>query len=224
MAPGTGAPLASRTRPKRAAGSVVSARASGSETGAHRIASPNAEDRDRSPLAVMRSPLGSAAHRHHTAARRLWLAALGCALGCAAAGAPRAPLSAPDGEPPPSGSLRVSLAFGDAADLDLYVTDPVQETVYYGNTPTRSGGALARDLRCDAPAPRVESVAFDEPLPGRYRVGVDYPERCRSAADPIPFVVVVDSDGRRHERRGEIELGRFLPVVLEVDVGGSGSE
>jgi hypothetical protein len=118
--------------------------------------------------------------------------------------------------PPRNGqALQVSLTFGDAADLDLYVTDPLQETVYFANSPSHSGGALESDRRCDAPAPRVEVVRFEWPLAGRYRVGVDYPERCRAAKDPIPFLVVVDAHGQRHERRGTIELGQFLPIVVE---------
>ena len=111
--------------------------------------------------------------------------------------------------------MQVTLRFGDAADLDLYVTDPLQETVYFANSPSRSGGALESDRRCDSPAPRIEVVRFERPPPGRYRVGVDYPERCRAAKDPIPFLVVVEAQGRRHERRGTIELGQFLPIVLE---------
>jgi hypothetical protein len=143
---------------------------------------------------------------------------LGCslvAIGCSSLRPP---------EPEPTGTLplprnrqalQVSLVFGDAADLDLYVTDPVQETVYFANSPSRSGGSLEGDRRCDAPAPRVEVVRFEWPSAGRYRIGVDYPERCRAANDPIPFLVVIDAHGQRHERRGMIELGQFQPIVVE---------
>jgi hypothetical protein len=112
-------------------------------------------------------------------------------------------------------ALQVALTFGDAADLDLYVTDPLQETVYFANSPSRSGGMLENDRRCGAPAPRVEVVRFEWPLAGRYRVGVDYPERCRIAKDPIPFLIVVDAHGQRHERRGTIKLGQFQSIVVE---------
>ena len=46
------------------------------------------------------------------------------------------------GSPPAQGAanLRIQLAFDDAADLDLYVTDPLQETVYFANTRSRSSG------------------------------------------------------------------------------------
>lgn len=146
----------------------------------------------------------------------VWIPALlsGCARWRAAEPSPEpARLAAPA----PS-VLRVSLSFGDAADLDLYVTDPAHETVYYGNSPTRSGGRLESDQRCGAPAPRVETVRFDRPVSGVYRVGVDYPERCRSARDPIPFRVVVETTGHHEQRGGSTSLGQFQPLVVEFEL------
>jgi hypothetical protein len=119
---------------------------------------------------------------------------------------------------PAPGALRVRLAFGSEADLDLYVTDPAYETVYFANTPARSGGRLERDLRCDAPQPRVETVAFEQAPAGRYRVGVDFPERCDGGDDPVAFVVVVESGERRELRRRTIAPGHFVPIVLELDL------
>ena len=92
-----------------------------------------------------------------------------------------APRSAP-------GDLRVELVFGQGADLDLYLTDPSQETVYYANTPSQvNGGRLEADLRCDAAAPRVETIVFASAPPGRYRVGVDRAETCAGGAAVEPF-------------------------------------
>jgi hypothetical protein len=119
------------------------------------------------------------------------------------------------------GELRVRLVFGDGADLDLYVTDPRQETVYFANNPTRSGGSLEVDVRCGAPAPRVETVTFRPALRGRYRVGVDFPERCgERAADLVPYVVTLEHVGVRREQRGAIGLREFRPIVIEADVPG----
>ncbi|MDX1642860.1 MAG: PPC domain-containing protein, partial [Thermoanaerobaculia bacterium] len=124
--------------------------------------------------------------------------------------------------PAPPGSLRVRLAFGAAADLDLYVSDPAKETVYYANTPSKSGGALEADRRCAHPAPRVERVRFDAPPPGGYRVGVDAPRRCGEDAeggDPVVYVVAVERPGRPLLlRRGRITPVRFDPVVVELDL------
>jgi hypothetical protein len=147
---------------------------------------------------------------HATAPSVVLLA--GLAGGCAG---PAPPAPAPT---PQAGVLRVSLVFGEDADLDLYVTDPAQETVYYGNTPSRAtGGLLEADLGCDAPAPRVETVRFEAPQPGRYRVGVDHAERCRPGRAAARFRILVEDAGGRLEREGEIALGEFRPAVLVLE-------
>jgi len=169
-----------------------------------------------------RSRLETSARAAPTGRSALLGLACGIALGCGAWRPPEQPPAPPAASAPKAGALEVTLSFGDAADLDLYVSDPLQETVYFANTPTRSGGSLEADRLCKSPGPRVEIVRFERPLPGRYRVGVDYPERCRAAREPIPFLVVIEADGRRHERRSEIALGQFLPIVLEFDVGRGG--
>jgi len=127
-----------------------------------------------------------------------------------------------DANVPSPGSLRVRLAFGAAADLDLYVTDPNQETAYFANSPTRQGAKLVRDVLCGDPLPRIETIALDDPIPGRYRVGIDYPRACGDAPGAVSFVVSFDTPTRRESRRGSIQPGEFLAIVMEVDVGDAG--
>jgi len=117
--------------------------------------------------------------------------------------------------PAPEGAVVVRLAFGAAGDLDLYVTGPDAETVYFANSPSKLGGRLAADHRCDAPAPRVETVVFPDLRPGAYRVGVDFPERCEGGRGALDFALDVRSPGGRREHRGRIAPGVFEPVVLE---------
>jgi len=116
--------------------------------------------------------------------------------------------------------LTVQLAFGASADLDLYVTDPLGEAVYYANTPSDVGGALIEDRRCVHAAPRVETVRFTAPLtPGRYRIGVDYPHACADAlAATVPFVIQVDGPGGRERSRGLARYRVFEPIVLEFEI------
>jgi hypothetical protein len=118
--------------------------------------------------------------------------------------------------PPAEGTLRVRLAFGADADLDLYVTGPSQETVYFANASSREGGRLDGDRLCADPAPRIETVTFPEFAPGRYRVGVDYPKTCADRGTAA-FVIYVEVGTRREERRGSIRLGEVVPIVLETD-------
>lgn len=118
--------------------------------------------------------------------------------------------------------LRVHLAFGQGADLDLYVTGPREETLYYANTPSRIGGELREDRRCVHDAPRVETAGFPAPLtPGRYRIGIDYPHACSDAKVPVPFALRVDEPGGRHELQGLAAHRVFEPVVLEFEIRAS---
>jgi hypothetical protein len=130
-------------------------------------------------------------------------------------------------EPMPDGlaiGLSVRVAFDDVADLDLFVTDPMQESVYFANSPTRSGGRLIEDRRCLDPAPRVETVHFPNPIRGRYRVGVDFHRRCEdtsasgAARNEGVYVVRVDEGERVLERSGMIVPGQFEVIVIEFDV------
>jgi hypothetical protein len=119
------------------------------------------------------------------------------------------------------GGLVIRLAFNTEADLDLYVSDPLQETIYYANTPARSGGRLRADRHCKEapmPGPRVEEVVFDAPPPGAYRIGVDYPHRCDSKAGITAYAITVDLNGTRRELRGLAEPVVFDSIVTEYEI------
>ena len=111
--------------------------------------------------------------------------------------------------------LLVQLAFGAEADLDLYVTDPLLETVYFANHESKSGGRISDDVRCDEQTLRLEEVWFDAPIPGRYRVGIDYPERCDGSKEAAAYVVSVLQNGKRKEVSGSVSLRQFEVIVLE---------
>jgi hypothetical protein len=160
-----------------------------------------------------------------------WLAAL-AAFGCASAvpsevteaerlrtGLERALAERPQPDP---GSLSVHLAFAGDVDLDLYVTDPAQETVYFANSPSRSGGRLAADLQCEEPPlrpsdERVERVRYGTPAPGRYRVSVDYPRGC-GRARAAGYAVAVQHGGSVRFHTGSLRPREFRLVALEFDV------
>jgi hypothetical protein len=117
----------------------------------------------------------------------------------------------------------VQLVFGEEADLDLYVTDPLLDTVYFARHESRTGGRISSDVRCDTAGPRIEEVRFDAPWPGRYRVGVDHPTRCDGTPAPAPaaFAVTVYADGRRYHAKGSVALEQFEVVVLHFEVQGT---
>ena len=118
---------------------------------------------------------------------------------------------------PDANGVVVRLAFGPEADLDLYVTGPLEETVYYANTPSRIGGELVEDQRCEHPGTRIEEARFPA-VPGRYRVGVDYSRACGETRVPAPFAVRVDTPAGRESHRAIATYQMFEPVVLEFEV------
>ena len=125
--------------------------------------------------------------------------------------------------PPPrqAASLQIRLVFGAEADVDLFVTDPDLETVYFGNNPSLGGGVLAEDIRCNAVTPRAEVVTFRHARPGRYRVGVEHARRCKRLRLPVPYRVEVLADESNWSVEGEIAPGAFDNRVLEFDLRGS---
>jgi hypothetical protein len=146
--------------------------------------------------------------RQGSAGRRLALGAL-LATGCAARALPPPPAPAASG-------LTVTLAWSDPVDLDLYVTEPVLETAYYANPRTRSGGVLERDARCvDATGGRTEQARWTSPPPGRYRVGVDFPETCAGRQREARYVLWIDVDGRRQAQEGRARRNEREPLVVE---------
>ena len=140
------------------------------------------------------------------------LVAAGLVAGCATAR--QAP---PPSIPPARGeALRVTLAWDAPVDLDLYVTTPRGETMYYANPQD----AFVRDARCREPHPAgwIEEARWREPAPGRYRVGVDFPEACVQGVKEAPYRVVIDVGGRREEHVGTAHLLVREPAVTEVEV------
>jgi len=148
---------------------------------------------------------------------KLALALLALSLGCAR----RAPLPSPPASARP-GELVVTLAWSAPVDLDLYVTEPGLETVYYANPRSRGGGALERDARCAdaAGGPREERIRWTAPPAGRYRVGVDYPEACARAGREVDYRLVIEANGRRAESTHVAHRGAREPDVLDVAVEG----
>ena len=147
---------------------------------------------------------------------RRWLLMMLLVSGCAAR-APLAPPPAPVVEP--GDGVVVTLTWAAPVDLDLYVTDPTWETVYFANNPNRAGGRLERDERCgeNTIGTRVELIRLP-PAIGPYRVGVDFIDACGSDIDQASFRVVAAVTGDQREVTGIATSNVFAPIVLEVTV------
>jgi len=121
--------------------------------------------------------------------------------------------------PPSGGTLRVLLAFGAAADLDLYVTDPRDETIYFANERSATGGRLVEDARCASPSPRIEEISFTAPSAGRYRIGVDYMvwrDECGEQPPVVVYVLALEGPSGRRIERGLARRGLFDAKRVEL--------
>ncbi len=122
-----------------------------------------------------------------------------------------------------SGELSVQLVFTSDVDLDLYVTDPLLETVYFANAKSKSGGEITEDIMCNARQPRIEEVVFKTPLPGRYRIGVDFPERCEGNGKSALYIVAATRDGNKEEAAGSVLFQQFKIVAMEFETDEKGN-
>lgn len=150
---------------------------------------------------------------------RAWLTAVGwlvmVAAGCTSKPAPNPGLTVQSG-------LTVVLQWDAPVDLDLYVTDPLGETAFFDNRALRSGLQLQRDARCAASGgmtSNAEIVAAEHPLPGRYRISVDFSDSCTSPNDrPVEFRVRARFGSGLEEVTGIGHFQRFNSAVLEVEI------
>lgn len=122
----------------------------------------------------------------------------------------------------------MALAWSAPVDLDLYLTDPTWETVYFANTPSRTGARLLRDVRCPDVAGNegafLELFGTTDPLPGPYRVGVDFIDACKASDAPVSFRVVATYGDVRRETTGLIGLEEFAPIVVEFELRRTGPD
>ena len=83
-----------------------------------------------------------------------------------------------------TGDVRVTLIWDNDDDLDLYVTDPAGDTVWFGNPSVASGGTLDRDdnvgaCGSDAEAGGVENIVWPTTAPaGTYTVELKQFDNC----------------------------------------------
>jgi hypothetical protein len=111
--------------------------------------------------------------------------------------------------------VRVRLVFGSEADLDLIVTDPNHEELYFANTQSRLGGIFDGDARCETPSPRVETASFTPAPIGRYRVSVDFMLRCKPGIDSAPYRLIVEANGEEQTIEGVAAFGEMQHVAYQ---------
>lgn len=96
------------------------------------------------------------------------------------------------------GVVRVTLSWANQVDMDLHVTEPDGNEIFYGNPVSPSGGELDVDVQCRGNG-GIENVRWDgstdTPQDGTYTVGVDEFNQCGDG--PAAWLVEAFVDGRK---------------------------
>jgi uncharacterized protein YfaP (DUF2135 family) len=121
-----------------------------------------------------------------------------------------------------TGDVQVTLIWNSYNDLDLYVTDPAGDTIFWLQPTSPSGGQLDVDANynCirDMTANPVENIfwlAAHAPQ-GDYAVGVKYYQNCPPAPMSESYTVRVLVDGNVQEFTGTVSTIGQIDLVTTI--------
>ncbi len=77
-----------------------------------------------------------------------------------------------------TGELQITLTWTGNVDVDIWVTDPNGEKVYFAHRKSQSGGSLDRDNLCRVKPGLSENIFWEDAPPGEYKVQVNYFTAC----------------------------------------------
>jgi hypothetical protein len=126
-----------------------------------------------------------------------------------------------------TGVIQTTLRWSTTDDLDLSVTDPSGQRVFYGNKKVASGGELDVDSNAgcrDTITNPVENIfwpATGAP-PGNYVVRVNLYQRCATQTGPIPFRLRLLTQGRTQELTGNVsDTNKTVSFPITITAGGA---
>ena len=106
------------------------------------------------------------------------------------------------------GDVQVTLTWNNTADLDLWVTDPDGERIYFGNRTSASGGQLDRDV-ISGYGPENIFWPPNEAPPGDYLVQVHH----YSGASPSQYSVLIQAFGHVKQYEGTISSNQVVTIA-----------
>ena len=109
-----------------------------------------------------------------------------------------------------NGSLSVTLSWNGSADLDLHLTDPYGETIYYFHPASASGGALQQDHECAA-QDQTEVITYPsgQAVSGAYAISIHYFRACNVPRD-VSWKLIVTSDKGTQNYSGVVHPGDYI--------------
>ena len=117
-----------------------------------------------------------------------------------------------------TGDVQVTLTWQVDVDLDLYVTEPSGEEIYFGYYPSSSGGELDRDNLCsDMVIGRPENIFWPQGSApsGTYVVSVNYFGACDTEL-AVNYTVRIVVEGVASTYSGTISTGTQEVTTFEV--------
>jgi hypothetical protein len=115
------------------------------------------------------------------------------------------------GDFPGNGRIQIELTWDGNADLDLHVTDPYGETIYYFHPNSQSGGTFEDDRECYNNNGQAERVIYNDgsAAAGNYQISVHYFRACGEPRD-AHWNLSVTADNHSQNYSGTIKPGEYI--------------
>ena len=136
-----------------------------------------------------------------------------------------------EGERVGEGDVKVSVSWNSATDVDLHVTEPTGETIYYGHPGSSSGGQLDLDSNpnCRIDGIQNENIVWPEDMApnGEYTVKVKMYNDCEigRAGGTVKLKYCGDSSPERHTFQlgatGDFKTWKFTSECKKYKVSGT---
>jgi uncharacterized protein YfaP (DUF2135 family) len=115
-----------------------------------------------------------------------------------------------------TGDIRVSLAWNNINDLDLFIIEPSGEKIFSENKKSASGGEFDIDMNADSPRSEkpIENIFWANGGPhGQYKVLVRHYAN-HGGSDPTNYIVITDFYGNRTEYHGNMTFGDEAVLIM----------
>ncbi len=130
-----------------------------------------------------------------------------------------------ENSPTEADKLLVTIQWNSRVDLDLFLTGPAGETIYFGNRKARAGYMMREESDCktigSSSNPYHETAFIPVARVGRYRVSVDYILSCGSDLTEVDATVFLFNDQTQAELGSEtfiVKRQELKTVAWEFEV------
>jgi len=114
---------------------------------------------------------------------------------------------------PSNGDMEFTLTWDQQADLDLHVSDPFSESLYYVQQQNATGGVFRQDAGCGGSS-QTERAVYPRgtAASGTYSVFVHYFRSCNGTGE-VRWTLNIVSDGKTQRISGTIRPSEYLHIT-----------